>query len=214
MCPDISRRWRKFSHFYATEFAIREISSLWKFTENEKEGAMNIAYEAFLGKLSMASGLLIAAAIASLFSISAESRSDDSQVKWDDDALTLATLSLASKPKAIWAFKGDGRLHSKGDTSGGDTAAVVLKMFDRQSEQRRTRGIFIYSWSYAIPDTPEERQAMSEQIYEQYHDPEWRKSENALIEELQEECDKRKIPLYVNLSSDLYGKWKKLSPKN
>jgi len=138
---------------------------------------------------------------------------DDKQAKWDDDAFTLGTISLASKRKAIWVFKEDGRSMSKAGTTGGDSATSVLKMFEKQSEQRKARGIFIYSWSYAIPDIPEEHQAMSEHLYELYRNPEWRKSEDALIEDLQEECNKRKIPLYVNLSSNLYGKWKKLSPK-
>jgi hypothetical protein len=177
---------------------------------------MNIAHEAYSGKLSIASGLLIAmASFASLFSIFAKGRNDDNRAKWDPDMFTIKTVSLASEPKAIWIITEDGKLMSKVDTSvPGDSAASVLKIFDRQSEQRKTRGIFIYSWSYAIPNIPEEHRAMTEYLYERYHNPEWRKSENALIEELREECNKRKILLYVNLSSNLYGKWEKLSPKN
>jgi len=175
---------------------------------------MNIAYEVCLDSSCIALGLLIAmASFAILISIFSEGRNGDNQTEWDDDAFTVTTISLASEPKAVWVFKEDGRNMSKVNTVGGDNAAIVLKIFDRQSEQRKTRGIFVYSWSYAIPDIPEEHQAMSEHYYALYRNPEWRKSEDALIEDLQEECDKRKIPLYVNLSSNLYGKWKRLSPK-
>jgi hypothetical protein len=185
------------------------------------QNTMSIAYELYSGKPSVISGLLLAVALSavtlsiSMFSIFAKGQNDDTRVKWAPDVFTVRTVSLAVSPIAIWVITEDGRLMSKVDTSvSGKNAISVLQVFDRQAEQRNTRGIFIYSWSYAIPDIPEEHQVMSEYLYERYHNSEWRKSENALIEELREECNKRMIPLYVNLSSKLSGKWKKLSPQS
>lgn len=135
------------------------------------------------------------------------------EVTWDEYAFTVETVSLAESPTAIWSITKDGTSKSSVDISvPKNKAEGVLKVFSRQPQQKKSRGIFIYSKTYAIPDTPEERQWMTEYLWQLYHNPEWRKSEAALIAELQAECEKQKIPLYVNLSANLQGKWKKLAP--
>ncbi len=55
---------------------------------------------------------------------------------------------------------------------------------------------------------------MTQYLWELYNDPEWRKSEAALIDDLRAECEKQKLSLYVNLSGNLQGKWKKLAPSD
>jgi len=133
--------------------------------------------------------------------------------KWDEDAFTVETISLADNPTAIWIITKEGTPGSPVDlTSPYDKAEGVLEVFGRQPPRRKDRGIFIYSKTYAIPNTPEEKQWMTEHLWQLYNNPEWRKSEAALIEDLRVECEKRKIPLHVNLSANLQGKWKQLAP--
>ncbi len=130
---------------------------------------------------------------------------------WDETAFTVDVGSLADNKTAIWNITKDGTASTEIDISVPyDRSAGVITVFERQPEQKRKRGIFIQSWTYAIPDTSDERQWMTEHIYRLYKDKEWRQSESALIEELRTECEKKNIPLLVNLSGDLRGKWKKL----
>jgi hypothetical protein len=133
------------------------------------------------------------------------------EVKWDEEVFTVETISLADNRTAIWMITQDGNLNSDIDvTVDGAKSESVIKVYFRQSQKRRERGLFIYSKTYAIPNTPEEKQWMTDHLLKLYNDPEWRQSEAALIAELQTECEKRKIPLHVNLSANLQGKWKKL----
>jgi hypothetical protein len=56
---------------------------------------------------------------------------------------------------------------------------------------------------------------MTDYLLKLYENLEWRKSEAKLIEDLRRACKKRDIALYVNLSSNLNGKWRVLnSPKS
>lgn len=129
---------------------------------------------------------------------------------WNERVYKVVVACLADNKTAIWNITKDGTASTKIDASVPyDKPDGVLTVFNRQSEERKRLGIFIKSWTYAIPDTAEEKQWMTEHLINLYYDKEWRKSEAKLIEDLRTECEKKKIPLYVNLSGDLQGKWKK-----
>ena len=135
---------------------------------------------------------------------------NDSSIKWDKGVFTVNIVCLVGI-KAIWSIPRDDK---PGEPVGLSDPSLdadgVIETFDKQLQQRKDRGIFIYSRTYAIPDTPEERQESTEYLYKLYQNPEWRKSEGDLIEGLRVKCKQKGIPLFVNLSANLHGKWKKL----
>ena len=135
------------------------------------------------------------------------------EVVWEEGEFTIGTTPLADGKTAIWSVTKDGTFKTDIDTTVTPYKATgVLKVFDRQSEQRKKRGIFIYSSSYAVSNLPEEKQWMSLYLKKLYDSPEWRRSEASLIEDLRRECEKHGILLYVNTSMNMQGKWKKLAP--
>jgi hypothetical protein len=134
--------------------------------------------------------------------------SDEVPGIWHKGVYKVNTISLANQVRAIWVvFDPDtGRYaHDAQDAEG------LLEHFLKQPMNRQRDGIFIHSKTYAIPDTPEERRWMTDYLLKLYRDPKWRKSESDLIENLRRACEKRAIPLYINLSSNLQGKWKVLN---
>lgn len=129
---------------------------------------------------------------------------------WNREVYEVHTISSANGPIASWIM-----FTINGDYEASfETAKDLMEHYHKQPEERKEAGIFIYSHTYAVPDTPEERRYMTQYLWELYKNPEWRKSETALIENLRVECEKQKLPLYVNLSGNLQGKWKKLAPLN
>jgi hypothetical protein len=140
--------------------------------------------------------------------LASENHDDIFEGIWSREVYEVHTASLAKGPIAIWT------IFTKRGTYEADfeTAKDLVEHYHKQPKERRGQGIFIYSHTYAVPGTPEERRWMTQYLWELYNNPEWRKSEAALIENLRLECEKQKLPLYVNLSGNLQGKWKKLAP--
>jgi len=127
---------------------------------------------------------------------------------WSREVYQVDIGSLAAGPIASW------RIFTKERTyeASPETAKDLVEHYHKQPKERKEAGIFIYSHTYAVPDIPEEVRWMTLYLYELYNNPEWRRSEASLIEDLRVECEKQKVPLYVNLSGNLQGKWKKLAP--
>lgn len=200
-------------------FKIRKLMSRWANSLLQGNGNVRLLSQVSFGMIEYPALLtivllgVILLSLLTCFSKPEQVSKPKTEVKWDESVFTVETVSLADSPTAIWVITQDGNLNSDVDlTVDGAISESVIKVFSRQPQQKKSRGIFIYSKTYAIPDTPEERQWMTEYLWQLYHNPEWRKSEAALIAELQAECEKQKIPLYVNLSANLQGKWKKLAP--
>jgi len=137
---------------------------------------------------------------------------NNTKIYWDKKKFTVATIPT-DKKKAIWDLSKEGNLDSPVvEDLPLDKADSVIEVFRRSSREKQASGIFIYSKSFAIPNTPEERQFMGKHLWERYNDAEWRKSESNLINELKLLCDSQGIDLYVNLSANLQGEWIKLAP--
>ncbi len=126
----------------------------------------------------------------------------------DEDAYLLAVFCDENYKNPSWGMPKSSSLKMEGAT----TAKEVIRHFSKQPEEQRKRGIFIHSFTYRTPDTEEERKWRSRQEWRLYYDEDWRKAEAKLIEDLARECKKENILLYVNLTSNLAGKWEKLSP--
>jgi hypothetical protein len=127
---------------------------------------------------------------------------------WNEDVYQIRTISLADQVKPIWII-----LDPKTNRYPNHAveAEGVLADYLKQPKDRQQAGIFIYSKTYAIPDTPEELRWMTDYLLKLYNNPTWRRLESELVEDLRRACEKRKIPLYVNLSFNLQGKWKVLN---
>jgi len=123
----------------------------------------------------------------------------------EDAVYTIDTISKSPGPKAIWIIFKNGKY----DADYGN-AADVLKHFEKQPKEKTKNGIFINSKSYAIPET-EVKDMLTPYLRELYHDRQWRDSENALIDELVKECEKRNIQVWVNITIFDNGKSKLLT---
>lgn len=166
--------------------------------------------------ISTALTLLILATITAFLTSSCSGKSiaqgDNKKIEWDGKKFTVATMSTIEK-KAIWEIRQNGSFDLPVITIIPlDKAESVLKVFYEQSSQKKSEGIFIYSKSFAIPDTPTERRLMTEYLWGRYHDQIWKESESKLIDDLRLLCQSKGIPLYVNLSANLQGEWKRLAP--
>jgi hypothetical protein len=127
---------------------------------------------------------------------------------WSKSAFTIHTISLASGPVATWIlFNKDGN-HELSPKDGKE----VVEYFKKQPDSRRKSGILIFSSSYAVPDTPEERAILTAYQLKTWKIPEWLKSQAALIDDLKRECALEGIPLYVNTSGNLKNPWLTLVP--
>lgn len=138
--------------------------------------------------------------------------SSNKSIKWSKDKFTLGILAT-DDGRAIWEIRQGGDFDEPiiSDLPL-DATKSVLTEFNKQPMKKKALGIFVYSKSFAIPDTPEERQYMTEYLWDRYNNKEWRKSEADLINNLVHLCISNKIALYVNLSANLEGDWKMLSP--
>jgi hypothetical protein len=82
-------------------------------------------------------------------------------------------------------------------------AQELIAHFSKQTDEKKRRGIFIYSFTYRVPDTDEERKWRPTRDWKLYYNKAWRKAEAELIQDLVAACKREKIPLYVNLTSNL-----------
>ncbi len=141
----------------------------------------------------------------------AEIKSDEVVGLWAYEVYQVSPIYPAVPDDQVKAFWGHLPHNLKLKNAAFHDAAGVVGHFKKQPASMRKLGIFIYSHTYLVPATQEEIQEMSEQIWKEYNNPVWRKSESDLIAELQLACQKENIALYVNLSGNLLGKWKVLN---
>lgn len=127
---------------------------------------------------------------------------------YDEDVYLLAVFCDENYKNPSWGLP---KVPNQG-REGAATAKEVIRHFSKQPEEQRKKGIFIESITYRTPDTEIERKWRSTKDWKLYYDESWRKAEAKLIEDLVKECKKENILLYVNLTSNLVGKWEKLSP--
>src|SRR5262249_26463476 len=127
--------------------------------------------------------------------VCANPQSNETKGIWDESVYTADTISLAEKTEAIWIVMN--LIDSKLNFATGDPQKLLNHYFS-QPESKRSKGIFIYSKSFAVPDIPEERMWMTEYLQRLYDDPIWRKSESDLVENLIKACISKQVPLYVN----------------
>lgn len=122
------------------------------------------------------------------------------------EVYSIDTIPIASNQKAKWII-----FKNRKYDAGPNDAAGVLKHYAKQTEEKKKHGIFVHSKTHSIPFTEEEKRWMTPHLLERYQNKEWRESENALINELVEECNKLGIQVWVNLSSNVNGNWKLLT---
>jgi hypothetical protein len=159
-------------------------------------------------KLSMLWLGLIALFLTSCTPISSlAQREQQKRALWDDEAYLLEVLCDANYENPSW-----GTTNSDGKKGGVTSAEKVIKHFYEQPDEKKKRGIFIYSFTYRVPDTEEERKWRSTRDWRLYYNEAWRKAEASLIQDLVVVCKREKIPAYINLSSNLVGEWEQLSP--
>ncbi|MDA7915878.1 hypothetical protein N9B94_01435 [Verrucomicrobia bacterium] len=116
-------------------------------------------------------------------------------------------IRTAPGPKPRWATFKDGK--HDGYPKG---ASGVLEHFDKQAEGKKTQGIFIHSETHSIQFTEEQKEEMKPSYLRDLHqNPEWRNSENALIDELVGECVPRGIQVWVNIQRNDDPYWKCLT---
>ncbi len=167
---------------------------------------------------SIVLGLMILSATAVFLVTSYSERDamhkDYKEIKWDEKKFTVSILATTEK-KAVWEIRQGGNFDSLVVTDVPlDKAESVVEVFSKQPPVQKAHGIFIYSKSFAIPDTPQERQFMTDYLWERYHDQAWRESEAKLINDLRLLCKSKEIALYVNLSANLQSEWKRLTPED
>ena len=153
----------------------------------------------------------IGAILISLKAFCLGSQADESVKQFTkDEVYCIDTISLAAGPKAKWIIFKAGKYDA-----GPDNAAGVLSHYSKQPDEKRQHGIFIHSKTHSIPLTDEEKRWMTPYLLKLHNDPKWRESENALVAELVQECEKKGIRVWVNISSNVNGKWKMLTkPSN
>lgn len=156
--------------------------------------------------------LLVYSALIGLFLTSCNStflqaQREQKKSLYDDEAYLLDVNCDANYENPRWGTRNsDGKLGGAADTE------EVLQHFSKQSDEKKRRGIFIYSFTYRVPDTEEERRWRSTRDWKLYYDEAWRKAEAKLIDDLVIACKKEKIKVYVNLTSNMVGEWEQLSP--
>lgn len=126
---------------------------------------------------------------------------------WDEEAYFVDILCGANFDTPSW-----GTRNSEGKHGQATSAQELIKHFSTQPDEKKKRGIFIYSFTYRVPDTEEEKRVRPTRDWKLYYNKAWRKAEARLIQDLVVVCKREKIPVYVNLSSNLVGEWEQLSP--
>jgi hypothetical protein len=126
---------------------------------------------------------------------------------WDEEAYFVTIDCDANYENPSW-----GTRDSKGKHGGATNAQEVIKHFSTQPDEKKKRGIFIYSFTYRVPDTEEEKSVRPTRDWKLYYNKAWRKAEAQLIQDLVTACKKEKIKVYVNLTSNMVGEWEQLSP--
>lgn len=92
-----------------------------------------------------------------------------------------------------------------------DTAQLLVGYFRSLPKSLQDRGIWLFSSSYYIKPTTDDRAGMTSHLLARWEDQSWRKSENELIEGLLQLCRMEKIPFYINLYFDQSREWKRLN---
>ncbi len=158
-------------------------------------------------KISTLGGALIALLLASCNSAIPLPQREQKKSLYDEEAYLLDINCSANYDNPSW-----GTTNSDGKTGGATDAEEVIRHFSKQPDEKKRRGIFIYSFTYRVPDTEAEKSVRPTRDWKLYYNEAWRKTEAELIADLVGVCKKEKILLYVNLTSNLRGEWEQLSP--
>lgn len=158
-------------------------------------------------KISTLGVALLALFLTSCSSTFSQAQREQKKSLYDEEAYLLDILCGANYDTPSW-----GTINSEGKMGQATDAEEVLQHFSKQSDEKKRRGIFIYSFTYRVPDTEEERRWRSTRDWKLYYNEAWRKAEAELIADLVTACKKEKIKVYVNLTSNMVGEWEQLSP--
>ena len=123
---------------------------------------------------------------------------------WTEDVYQIRTIPLATDYSASWLYIDP--LTGTGAGSPEKTDEVVAHFY-KQADNRRAKGIFIYSHYYAAPST-----GLSSSFLMLYNNKKWREAEKVLVEQLQAACEAQRIPLYVNTDRVMTKPWRILVP--
>jgi hypothetical protein len=126
---------------------------------------------------------------------------------WDKGVFEIWTIPTAKDETATWLYF-DPKTR-RGIPSPPTNAEEVLVLYDKQTDQMRAKGIFVYSPYFAVKhfDYTSFQFMLSK-------DKHWLNSEATLIDELRQACEKRGLALYVNTSGNHKDPWCVLvSPK-
>lgn len=157
--------------------------------------------------VSIIGGILFALFLLSCNSATPLAQREQKKSLYDETAYLLDILCDADYETPSW-----GTRNADGKPGQATSAEEVVNHFSKQSDEKKRRGIFIYSFTYRVPDTEEERQWRSTRDWKLYYNEVWRKAEAKLIDDLVTVCKKEKIKVYVNLTSNMVGEWEQLSP--
>lgn len=158
-------------------------------------------------KLSTLGLGLIALFLTSCTSIPTQAQREQKKSLYDEEAYWVIIDCDANYENPSW-----GTTNFDGKPGGATDAEELLQHFSKQTDEKKRRGIFIYSFTYRVPDTEEEKSVRPTRDWKLYYNEKWRKAEAELIQDLVAACKKEKIPVYVNLSSNMVGEWEQLSP--
>lgn len=157
--------------------------------------------------ISTVGGILFALFLASCNSAISLAQREQKKSLYDEEAYLLTIFCSANYDDPSWGTRDSG-----GKLGEATNAEEVIKHFSKQPDEKKRRGIFIYSFTYRVPDTDAERQWRPTRDWKLYYNEAWRKAEDKLIQDLVVVCKREKIPVYVNLTSNMVGEWEQLSP--
>ena len=158
-------------------------------------------------KLSTLGLGLIALFLTSCTSTPTQAQREQKKSLYDEEAYWLTINCGVNYDNPSW-----GTRNSEGKHEGAADAEELLQHFSKQTDEKKRRGIFIYSFTYRVPDTEEEKSVRPTRDWKLYYNEKWRKAEAELIADLVAACKREKIIVYVNLTSNLRGEWEQLSP--
>ena len=158
-------------------------------------------------QLSMLGIGLIAFFLTSCSSTFSQVQRGQKKPLWDEEVYLVTIFCGADYETPSWGVRDSAKRMGQATS-----AQELIQHFSTQPDEKKRRGIFIYSFTYRVPDTEEERKWRPTRDWKLYYNEAWRKAEAKLIDDLVTACKKEKIKVYVNLTSNMVGEWEQLSP--
>jgi hypothetical protein len=119
-------------------------------------------------------------------------------LKWKRTDYSVAPIPSGPSGHAVWITMDDASW-----AASPANAVEVCDHFLQQPEKTRKLGLRMDSHTYLVPLNAKEKPNLTPHLIERHQDAAWRKSESDLIDTLIAECNRRGLPLFVNLSADL-----------